>query len=123
MEFDFAMLIVQYLSARKLICDALAVYVGKILEVQEYFLRIRGKRIMDRLKELEAKNQNKIETKVIHMGVAMPEKKYNKIEIEKPEMKISLLFPSKTEESEEIHKDIKAILSGALREQMEHRTH
>lgn len=32
MEFDFAMLIVKYLRARKLICDALAVQVGKILE-------------------------------------------------------------------------------------------
>lgn len=86
-------------------------------------MRIRGKRIVEVPKELELKNRNNNRTKVIHMEVVMPEKNYNKIEIEKPEMKISLLFPSKTEESEEIHKEIKAILSGALREQMEHRTH
>lgn len=78
---------------------------------------------MDRLKELEAKNQNKIETKVIHTGAVMSENKYNKIEIEKTDMKISLFFPSKAEEDAEIRKDIKAILSGALREQVERRTH
>lgn len=86
-------------------------------------MRIRGERIMDRLKESESKNRNKIGMKVIHMGEFMAMSDYNKIEIEKPEMKICLLFPSKTEEDAEIRKDIKAILAGALREQVEHRTH
>ncbi len=48
---------------------------------------------------------------------------YNKIEIEKSDIKICLLFPSKTEENDEVRKDIRAILAGALREQVEHRTH
>lgn len=73
--------------------------------------------------ESESKSVNTYEAKAIHMGELMAMSDYNKIETEKSGMKICFLFPSKTEENAEIHKDIKAILSGALREQMEHRTH
>lgn len=77
----------------------------------------------DRLKESEPKNRNKIEAKAIHTGDFMPMPDYKKIEIEKSGVKICFLFPSKTEENTEIRKDIKAILAGALREQVEYRTH
>ncbi len=77
----------------------------------------------DRLKESEPKNRNKIETKAIHTEELMPVSDYKKVEIEKSGMKICFLFPSKTEENTEIRKDIKAILAGALREQVEFRTH
>lgn len=73
--------------------------------------------------ESESMSMNTYGTNVIHMEEIMSMPDYNKIEIEKSEMKISLLFPSKTEEDAEIRKDIKAILAGALREQVEHRTH
>lgn len=74
-------------------------------------------------RESESKSVNTYEAKAIHMEELMPVPDYKKIEIEKSGMKICFLFPSKTEENTEIRKDIKAILSGALREQVERRTH
>lgn len=60
---------------------------------------------------------------ITYAEVPMPETDCEKIEIEKPDMKVCLVFPKKTEEEAEIHKDVKAILSGALREQMKHKLH
>lgn len=52
----------------------------------------------------------------------MPERDYKKIEIEKQDMKISLIFPIKAEKEEaEIRRDVNTILSGTLREQMRQR--
>lgn len=59
----------------------------------------------------------------MHKENVMQNLDYDKIETEKENFKICFLFPSKTEENAEIRKDIKAILAGALREQVEHRTH
>lgn len=45
------------------------------------------------------------------------------IEIQKQDIKISMIFPAKTNKEEDIRKDIKAILSNALREQVTCKLH
>lgn len=56
--------------------------------------------------------------KVIPMERIMYHSKYDKIEIDRPDMKISMEFPQKTDREAEIVKDVKAILNGELRERL-----
>lgn len=67
--------------------------------------------------------RNTFSINILYQEATMPESDFDKIEIQKKDMKISLLFPMKTEKEAAIKKDIKAILSGALQEQMQRKIH
>lgn len=70
-------------------------------------------------KECNAEPMNKNIITVVTTEAAMPDTKYDKIEITGAEMKICLEFPKKQEVEEEIKQDIKSILSCALRDQLQ----
>lgn len=67
--------------------------------------------------------RNTFSINILYQEATMPESDFDKIEIQKKDMKISLLFPMKTEKEAAIGKDVKAILSGALQEQMQRKIH
>ena len=64
--------------------------------------------------------ENKDEKKVIEVGIAMEESKYDRIERETESgIKLSMEFPKRTEiNGEKIIQEVKDILSGALRENL-----
>lgn len=72
-----------------------------------------------RRSECNAAPENKNIVKMLTSEAAMPDPKYDKIEINGAEMKICLEFPKKQEAEEAIRQDVKSILSFALQEQLQ----